>query len=88
MHLIKLQFKHLQDSGTYTPTTGMKYCWVRMVGGGGAGGGELPATGKMLASGGGGGSGEYAEGVYTAATIGGSQTVTIGAGGSGGKRRK
>lgn len=61
--------------GTYTPSTGMIYCKVRMIGGG-AGGGSSSNIG--------GGSGEYAEGLFTAATIGSSQTVTIGAGGVGG----
>lgn len=66
------------SSGTYTPTTGMAYCVVHMVGGG-AGGAEL-AAGNY--GGGGGGAGEYATGVFSAASIGASQTVTIGAGGA------
>lgn len=64
-------------SGTYTPTSGMIQCVIEMVGGGGGGGGSL-AIGA-----GGGGGGEYAKGLFSAATIGASQTVTIGAGGSG-----
>ena len=66
-------------SGTYTPTANMKYCIIEVLGGGGAGGGTTAGGG----SGGGGGSGEYARGVFTAATIGASKTVTIGAGGTG-----
>jgi hypothetical protein len=68
------------SSGTYTPTAGTKYVWARMVGGGGGGGG---ATTSALSAGSGGGNGEYSEGVFSAATIGASQTVTIGAGGVG-----
>lgn len=69
-------------SGTYTPTSGMLYCKVRMVGGGAAGGGAA-ATGAAQGSvGSGGGSGEYAEATVSAATIGASQTVTIGTAGT------
>lgn len=70
-------------NGTYTPTSGMVYCIIECVGGGGASGGA-PATGATQVScGSGGAGGEYARGVYSAATIGASQTVTIGAGGTG-----
>ena len=65
-------------SGTYTPTAGMDYCIVHMVGGG-AGGAQL-ASGSV--GGAGGSAGEYATGVFSAATVGASQTVTIGAGGA------
>ena len=66
------------SSGTYTPSSGMQYCDIEVVGGGGGGG-----NGSTSAySGGGGGSGGYAKKTVTAATIGVSQTVTIGAGGS------
>lgn len=68
-------------SGTYTPTTGMVYAVVRAVGGGGAGGGAAGGAGQ-IAVGAGGGSGGYSEGVVTAAAIGASQTVTIGAAGT------
>jgi hypothetical protein len=70
------------SSGTYTPTVGMVYCEVQIVGGGGAGGGATAPGVTGNSSGSGGGSGEYALGVYSAATIGVSQTVTIGAGGT------
>jgi hypothetical protein len=68
-------------NGTYTPTTGMKYCRVRAVGGG-AGGGACNTNNASV--GGGGGAGGYGEEQYTAATIGASQAVTIGALGAGG----
>lgn len=69
------------SSGTYTPTSGMICCWARAVGGGGSGGGAAGNT-SQICVGAGGGSGGYSEGMFTAATIGASQTVTIGAGGA------
>lgn len=70
-------------TGTYTPTTGMKYCQIICLGGGGAGGGAPTTTASNTSCGSGGGAGEYAVGIFTAATIGASQAVTIGAGGTG-----
>jgi|GEM_PF-2011372 len=70
------------SSGTYTPTTGMAYCWVRAVAGGGGGGGAA-ATSSSVAAGAGGSAGSYVEGFYDASTIGASQSVTIGSAGSG-----
>lgn len=69
------------SNGTYTPTSGMKYCTVEVIGGGG-GSGAISATGaaEVSASAGGGGGG-YAKKTFTAAAIGVSQAVTIGAGG-------
>lgn len=61
------------STGTYTPSTGMLYCLVEMVGGGGGGG-----TGSNSAHGaGGGGAGEYSRALLTAAQIGTSKAVTI-----------
>lgn len=69
---------------TYTPTSGLQYCTLEVVGGGG-GGGSVPATSAaQVAAGAGGGAGGYARKTVTAATIGASQTVTVGAGGNGG----
>lgn len=65
---------------TYTPaadTPGLIYCSVEVVGGGGGSGGAVGHG-----AGGGGGGGGYARGIFTAATIGASQTVTIGDGGA------
>src|SRR5439155_692722 len=71
-------------SGTYTPTAGMKYCIIEVIGGGGGAGGAKPtAAGEVSASGAGAGGG-YSRGVYSAATIGASKAVVIGAGGVGG----
>lgn len=62
-------------SGTYTPTAGMDYCTIEVVGGG--------ASGTYTAGGGAGGSaGGYARKTVAAATIGASQSVTVGAGGA------
>ena len=71
------------SSGTYTPTAGMAYCQITCVGGGGAGGGATATNGSQYSFGGGGGSGEASTGAFSAATIGASQTVTIGAAGLG-----
>ena len=48
--------KYLDGNGTYTPTLGLKYIVVELVGGGGAGGGSLAGTiGISVGDGGGGG---------------------------------
>lgn len=76
-------------TGTYTPTSGMDYCIIEVQAPGGGGGGA-DGTGGTVDSvsvghaGGGGGGGEYARGVFSAATVGGSQAVTIGAVGTAG----
>lgn len=71
-------------NGTYTPTAGMSTAIVKAVGGGGAGGGTAATGASTYAAAGGGASGSYGEGRYTAAQIGASQTITIGAGGASG----
>lgn len=69
---------------TYTPTAGMLYCTCETIGSGGGGAG-VPLTGAgAVAAGGGGGAGGYARKTVSKATIGASQTITIGAGGTGG----
>lgn len=72
------------SSGTYTPTSGMKYCIIELVGGGGGGGGTTTTGVGEITTAGGGGAGGYARKLASAAAIGASQTVTIGAGGSAG----
>jgi hypothetical protein len=79
--LINVQI--ITASGTYTPTSGMKTVIAEGVGGGGGGGGTA-ATTSNLACGAGGASGSYGKGRFTAAQIGASQAVTIGAAGAGG----
>lgn len=69
---------------TYTPTSGMKYCIVEVIGGGGGGGGVGATASGFVAIGGGGGSGSYARGLFTSTSIGVGQSLTIGAGGTGG----
>jgi len=70
-------------SGTYTPTSGMTFCIVEAVGGGAGGGGVVCDAAYALWAGGG-GAGGYSRKVTTAALVGASQVVTIGAGGAGG----
>ena len=70
-------------SGTYTPTTGMSYCIIECVGGGGGGGGAAGGSGSAQVGGSGGGGG-YARKYATAADIGASKAVTIGAAGAAG----
>jgi hypothetical protein len=69
-------------SGTYTPSAGLLYATIECVGGGAAGGGSFGTTGGAIV-GAGGGSGGYSRKMASAASIGASQTVTIGAGGTG-----
>lgn len=69
-------------NGTYTPSTGMLYCTVELVGAGGGSGG-IGSTPVSAAIGGGGG-GEYRRAIFTAAQIGASKAVTIGAAGTAG----
>lgn len=71
------------SSGTYTPSTGMLYCVAEVQGGGGGGGGSA-GTSSQSAGGSGGGGGSYGRKIISAATIGASQTVTIGAAANGG----
>lgn len=71
-------------TGTYTPSTGMLYCIIECVGAGGGGGGANTTTSSQVTVGGGGGGGGYARKTVTAATIGVSQSVTIGAAGTAG----
>lgn len=70
------------SSGTYTPTTGMVSALAFAIGGGGAGGGA--ATSSSAGCGGGGGAGALSIKLLTAAAVGASKTVTIGAGGTAG----
>ncbi len=71
-------------TATYTPSTGMLYCIVEVIGAGGGGGGCASTTAAQLSVGGGGGSGAYARTTFSAADIGASKTYTVGAGGAGG----
>jgi hypothetical protein len=76
-----IRVQRFTASGTYTPNANTLYAIMEAVGGGGSGaGGTGPATGFFV--GGGGGSGGYSRAVQSLASIGASQTVTIGAGGT------
>jgi hypothetical protein len=70
-------------SGTYTPTAGMKYCIIECIGAGGGGGGPN-AIPNYSVGGGGGASGSYSRFLASAAQVGVSKVVTIGAQGVGG----
>jgi hypothetical protein len=85
VHVVKKQIFTTPGVATYTPSANMIYCIVEAVGGGGGGGG-VNAGGVATNSfgSGGGGSGGYSRSVISAATIGVSQTVTVGALGAGG----
>lgn len=72
------------SSGTYTPTSGMLYCIIELVGAGGGGGGVVTGGVGTSTTASGGGAGGYARQTFSAATIGASQAVTIGAGGTAG----
>lgn len=74
----------ITSTGTYTPSAGMIFADVEVVGGGGGGGGVPVSAGGTNSAGGAGGAGGYTRGLLTAATIGASQAVTITAGGGGG----
>jgi hypothetical protein len=70
-------------SHTYTPSTNMKYCQVMAIAGGGGGGGaQGGVTGS--AAGSGGASGGCGISWFSAATIGASKTVVVGAAGAAG----
>jgi hypothetical protein len=71
-------------ANTYTPTAGMLFCDVEVVGGGGGGGGAATSGVGQAALGSGGGGGGYARKIVSAATIGASQTATVGAAGTAG----
>ena len=72
-------------TGTYTPNARMIYCHAKLqAAGGGSGGADSGNASNGGVAGGGGGAGEYAEGFFSAATIGASQAVTIGAVGTAG----
>jgi hypothetical protein len=72
------------SSATYTPTANMVFSQVEGMGSGGGGGGVASTTTSQFAQGGGGAGGEYAMGIFNAATIGASQAITIGVAGAGG----
>jgi hypothetical protein len=71
-------------SGTYTPTTGTLYSTLRCWGAGAGGGGVTNSGATTSFAAAGGGAGSPAEDTLSAAAIGASLTVTIGAAGTAG----
>jgi hypothetical protein len=80
----KLSTQVFTTSGTYTPASNLLYAEIECVGGGGGGGGSANSAGSTQTAAGGGGGGEWRFKRATAASIGASQTVTIGAAGTAG----
>lgn len=77
-----LNIQTFTANGTYTPTPGMQTCVIYCQGGGGAGGGTTATDATHVSLGAPGNTGSFAAGRFTAATIGASQAVTVGAGGT------
>ena len=74
--------QYLSGSGTHSFDANMLFSRIVMYGGGGGGGGAQ-ASGAEEVTGGGGGEGEFAEGYFSAATLGASQSYSVGGGGGG-----
>jgi hypothetical protein len=69
-------------ASTFTPLSNMTWAEIEAQGGGGAGAGAGGAGASAVSLGAGGVAGSYGKSRFTAATIGASQAVTIGAGGA------
>jgi hypothetical protein len=80
VNVVRVNEVLITATGTYTPSPGMVSCTVKAKGGGGGSGGCKSTEGAAA----GGGEGSTCEGTFTAAQIGASQSVTIGAGGTAG----
>jgi hypothetical protein len=70
-------------ASTYTPLTAMNFVDVEGVGGGGASSGAANPTAGLVSLGAPGKCGAYGRSIFTAATIGASQSVVVGTGGVG-----
>ena len=79
--LLAIQVFSTAGSTSYTPTAGMVNCIIEVCGAGGGGGGCGAASGNNYCAGGG-GSGAYSRIFKTAAQVGASQNVTVGAKGT------
>lgn len=82
--VLNVQVFTTPGANTYTPTSGMKYVLAITTGAGGGGGGADAAAAADVGAGSGGGAGGTAIEFFTAATIGASQTCTVGTGGTAG----
>jgi hypothetical protein len=80
--LLAVQVFSTAGSTTYTPTAGMVNCIIETLGAGAGAGGVGTAASNYYA-GSGGGSGAYSRAFKTAAQVGASQNVTVGAKGTG-----
>lgn len=80
---VRRQVFSTPGSYTYTPDPNMMFADVQIAGGGGGGGGAYNGA-NSAAAGSGGGAGATACKLLSAAVIGASRSVTIGAGGAGG----
>lgn len=69
---------------TYTPNALMKFCIVEVLGAGGGSGGCPATSASQIAAAAGGAGGSWARVLLTAAQVGSSQAVTVGAGGAAG----
>lgn len=78
-----VRIQKFTSSGTYTPNAFMLFCTIECLAGGGGGAGCGNSVSGQ-AGGGGGGGGSYSRITVSKATIGASQAVTVGAGGSAG----
>ncbi|WJK11135.1 hypothetical protein [Pseudomonas fluorescens] len=74
-----LGVKTFTASGVYAPTPGMRNVLVKVLGGGGGSAGIAATNGSQVSLAGGGASGSYAEAWLSAAAIGTSQVITVGA---------
>lgn len=76
---VNVQIFDIPGVYTYTPTAGMMFCCVEIVGGGGSGESPGALTGNVGTGGGGGG---YCKKNFNASAIGASQSINVGAGGA------
>ncbi|WP_283149025.1 hypothetical protein [Silvimonas soli] len=79
--LIGVQVFFNPGAATYTPSTGMTQAVVFASGAGGGGGGSIVTTAGQASVGAGGASGSFWNGTLSAATVGASLALTVGAGG-------